>query len=167
MLFFLSWEWWRWAWRDRSPAKSEVIRGREKHMELTLSLKRAVAQTTAHARPRRCCPPQARPSLRSHDGQRTSETIQSPRRSFSSSSPLRQRIESQTGPKGDRKAPLHRRYHLRVVSEIHGLFSIRTIGQRVEGFCVFRLCPCQMVPHPRRPRRACVGFLQVQEAYGL
>jgi hypothetical protein len=135
-------------------------------MEVSLCLKRAAAQTTAHARPRRRRPPPAWPLLRPHDGQRTPETIQSLRRSFSSSPPLRQR-ESQTGPKGDRKTPLHRRYHLRAVSEIHGLFPLRTIGQRVESFCVFRLCTCQMVPHPRRPRCARVGLLQVQEAYGL
>ena len=139
----------------------------EKRMEATLSLKRAVAQATAHTRPRPRRPPPTRPLLRPHDGQRTSETIQSHRRSFSSSSPLRQRIESQTSPKGDRKAPLHRRYHLRVVSKIHGLFPIRTIGQRVESFCVFRLCTRQMVSHSRCTRRARVGLLQVQEAFGL
>jgi len=136
-------------------------------MEVSLSLKRTVAQATAHSRPRRRYPLPATPLLRPHDGQRSSETIQSRRQSFSSSSPLRQRIESQTGPEGNRKAPLHRRYHLRVVSELHGLFPVRTIGQRVEGFRIFRLCTLQMVSHPRRPRRARVGLLQVQEAYGF
>jgi len=136
-------------------------------MEISLSLKRAVVQATAHSRPRRRCPPPSRLLLRPHDGQRSPETIQSLRRSFSSSSPIRQRVQPQTSSKGDRKAPLHRRYHLRAVPEIHGLFPIRTICKRMEGFCVFCLGTRQMVPHPRRPWCARVGLLQVQEAYGL
>ena len=95
-------------------------------MELPLSFKRAVTQSTAHIRPRRRPPPLVSPLLRPYDGKRTPQTIQSLRRPFSSSSPLHHRVESQTSTKGDRKAPLHRRYHLRVVSEIHGLFPIRT-----------------------------------------
>ena len=138
----------------------------EEHMEISLSLKRAAAQATAHTRPRRRRPPPLWPLLRPHDGQRSPETIQS-LRSFSSSPQIRQRVESQTSPKGDRKAPLYRRYHLRAVPEIHGLFPIRTIGQRMAGFCVFRLRTRQMVPHPRRPWCARVGLLQIQEAYGL
>ena len=136
-------------------------------MKAPLFFKRAVAQASAHAHPPRRRPPLVRLYSRPYDGQRTSKAIQSHRRSFSSSSPLRQRIEPQTSPKGDRKAPLHRRYHLRAVSEIHGLFPIRTISQRMEGFCVFCLCTRQMVPHSCRPRRAGLGLLQVQEAYGV
>ena len=136
-------------------------------MEAPLHLKRAVTQTKVCARPRRRYPPPVRPFLRLHDGQRPSETIQSLYRSFSSSSPLRQRFESEASPKGDRKTPLHRRYHLRVVSKIYGLFPIRTIGQRMEGFCIFGFCTRQMVPYTRRPWCTRFGLLQVQEAYGL
>ena len=147
----------------------EIRRSSEvkKHMDVSLSLKRAVAQSTAHVRPQRRCSSLVRPLLRPHDGQRTPKTIQGPRRSFSSSSSLRHRNESQKSTKGDRKTPLHRRYHLRVVSEIHGLFPLRTISQCMEGFGVFCFCARKMVPHPRRPRRARAGLHQVQEAYGL
>ena len=136
-------------------------------MEVPLSLKRAAARSTTHVRSRRPYPPLVRPISRPYYGQRTPETIQSLRRSFSSSSTLRHRIESQTSTKGDRKTPLHRRYHLRVVSEIHGLFPIRTISQCLEGFRIFCLRPCKMVSHPRRPRRTRVGLLQIQETHGL
>ena len=37
----------------------------------------------------------------------------------------------------------------------------------MEGFRVFRLRTREMVSHPRRPRCARVGLLQVQEAHGL
>ena len=67
----------------------------------------------------------------------------------------------------DRQAPLHRRYYLRVVPEIYGLFPIRTIDRCLEGVDIFRLCTRQMISHPRCPRCTRADLLQVREADGL